>query len=383
MHIKTISNVAKAVALAFSCSAALAAYAQVPVYNVDASWPKELPHNWIIGHVEQVVPDKDGHIWVLDFTGSLPPDDLGLAQKPPLSQCCIAAPEVLEFDRAGNVMRGWGGKGYIPDWPEAVHAFWVDKKGNVWVAGNHAPDRAILKFSSDGKLLLEIGHPTKSKGKASSATPDNQSTTELGAPGSLYVDDEANELYVGDGYINKRVLVFDATTGAFKRGWGAYGIPLSEISNEKQAVYDEKKPYDPSAPPSKDWRGPVVGVTISNDGIVYVCDRTSDRIQLFTKQGKFLKEFFVAKQSLGEGTTMTIAFSPDVHQKYMYVGDGTNNVVWVLDRQTGKVLSSFGHRGHNAGQFDYLDSIAIDSRGDLYTGEVKYNNRLQKFVLQK
>jgi DNA-binding beta-propeller fold protein YncE len=354
-----------------------------PVYKVDPFWPKELPHNWMIGHVEQIVPDRKGNIWVLNYTGSMESDDMGLAQKPPFSECCIPAPEVLEFDPEGNVLKGWGGKGYIPDWPEAVHAFYVDKKGNVWIAGNHAPDRQLLKFDNDGKLLLEIGRPTRMKGRAAIVPPDNQSTTTLGAPSSIWVDEEANEVYVADGYINKRIVVFDSNDGAFKRGWGAYGIPLNKLSNAKQAVYDPGDPYVPTAPPQKDWRGAVVGLTASNDGLIYVCDRTSNRIQTFTKQGKFVKEFFVSKDTLGEGSTMALAFSSDPQQKYLFVGDGTNNVVWILDRQTGAVIDSFGHRGHNAGQFDYLDTIAIDARGDLYTGEVKYNNRLQKFILQK
>jgi DNA-binding beta-propeller fold protein YncE len=384
MRKKTFGLEIHAAALVLTCGLGLAVHAQdKPVYKVDPFWPKELPHNWMIGHIEQIIPDQNDHIWVLTFTGSMEADDMGLAQKPPFAECCIPSPEVLEFDREGNVLKGWGGKGYIPDWPEAVHAFYVDKKGNVWIGGNHAPDRQLLKFSSDGKLLLEIGRPTRMKGRAANVPPNNQSTTMLGAPSSIWVDEDANEVYVGDGYVNKRVVVFDSNTGAFKRGWGAYGISVDKIPNSQQAVYDPGDPYVPTAPPLKNWRGPVVGLTASNDGLLYVCDRTSDRIQIFTKQGKFVKEFFVAKETTGEGSTMALAFSQDPQQKYLFVGDGANNVVWILDRQTGAVVDSFGHRGHNAGQFDYLDTIAVDSKGDLYTGEVKYNNRLQKFILQK
>jgi hypothetical protein len=353
-----------------------------PNYKVDPFWPKELPNNWMLGHVEQIVIDDADHIWVLHFTETMEADDAGLAQTPPLSECCIMAPEVLEFDTSGKVLKGWGGPKYVPDWPAAVHAFWVDKNGNVWVGGNHEPDRQVLKFSKDGKQLLEIGHPSSgsasTEAKQLKVTANNQDTTLLGAPSSIQVDEAAHEVFIGDGYINSRVVVYDSETGAFKRGWGAYGMPLSEISNSKP-----EGRYDPGAPPSKQFRGPVVGIKLSTDKLLYVCDRGNDRIQVFTEDGKFVKELFVSPKTPGEGSTMALAFSRDPHQKYLYVGDGSNNVVWILNRDDGTVVGKFGHRGHNAGQFDYLDSLALDSHGNLYTGEVKYNDRLQKFILEK
>jgi hypothetical protein len=371
-------------ALILGCSLCSAIHAQNSVrYHVDPSWPKQLPNNWILGHVESVIVDKDDHIWVLHFTGSIPRDEAGLAQQPPLSECCIPAPAVLEFDPQGTVLSSWGGPKYVPHWPAAEHGMWVDKGENVWITGNwttdlrvHPPgmekvpaDRNALKFSKDGKLLLEIGHPSMD------GVANNQDTNLLGGVSSIQVDDDAHEVYFADGYINRRIVVYDSETGKFKRGWGAYGMPLSEIENSKP-----KSEYNPTDPPSKQFRGPLVGLRLANDGLLYVSDRENDRIQVFTKQGKFIKEFFVAPKTLGEGSPMMLAFSRDPQQKYLFVADGSNNVVRILDRNDGSELGAFGHRGHNAGQFSYLDGIDIDSHGNLYTGEVKYNNRLQKFI---
>jgi hypothetical protein len=262
----------------------------------------------------------------------------------------------------------------------------VDKEGNVWVGGawaeNYNPnpavigpdrrdlwDRQVLKFTSDGKQLLEIGHPTKSPA-------NNQDTTILGGPGRVVVDESAHEVYIGDGFLNKRVVVYDSNTGTFKRGWGAYGILLSDIDNSKLP------PYDPSAPPAKQFRGAVT-IHISVDGLVYVGDRTGDRIQVFTREGKFQREFFVAPNTIGRGSVWTVAFSHDPKQKYLLVGDGGNCVIRILDRSNGTEVGKFGHRGANAGQFNFIQDIALDSKGNLYTGEVNTNYRIQKFVLQK
>jgi len=292
---------------------------------------------------------------------------------------------VLEFDVDGTVLKGWGGPGYVPDWPTQEHGFAVDKEGNVWIggawAGEYAPgpeipvgrrqiwDRQVLKFTSEGKLLLEIGHPT-------TAPANSQDVTILGAPAGITVDDAAHEVYIADGFLNKRVVVYDSDTGVFKRGWGAYGIPLSQITDSKMP------PYDYSAPPAKQFRGPVDNIRISVDGLVYVADRTADRIQIFTKQGKFVKEFSVAPRTLVRGSAWGLAFSHDPQQKYLLVGDGGNCVVWILQRNDGAVVGKFGHRGSNAGQFDFIQDMTMDSHGNLYIGEHHYNNRIQKFILE-
>ena len=363
----------------------------IPTYRIDPSWPKPLPQNGILGYVKTVVLDKNDHIWVLHFPGTISQDERGLTHNPPLSTCCVPAASVLEFDEKGNLLKGWGGPGYTADWPSAEEGLWVEKSGNFWITGSWRSgayvrrpeddpgilpglerrpwDRQALKFSKDGKLLLKIG-------RLSNEPLDNRNTDFLGGVSSIQVDESAHEVYLADGYLNSRIVVYDADKGVFKRGWGAYGIPLQDIENKGPEVA-----YDPAAPPSKQFRGPVVGLQLSTDGLLYFADRGNNRIQVFTKQGKFLKEFSVAPKTLGQGAPTALAFSQDPKQKYLFVGDGSNNVIWILNREDGAVLGKFGHRGPYAGQFDNLHSIAVDSRGNLYTGEDKYNNRLQKFVL--
>lgn len=392
-----------AVLIAFSCFLPVAARAQQPPrYKFDPSWPKDLPNNWILGHVEGVSVDKDDHIWILNNVRSTPADDAGASQKPPLSECCTYAPAVLELDTDGNVLKAWGGPGYVPDWPITEKGLYVDKDENVWVGGNEvrlaylpyvpqipkdAPmDRQVLKLTSDGKQLMEIGHPTPPDVPA-----NNQDTSILGGPFSVLVDESAHEVYIGDGQLNRRVVVYDSDTGAFKRGWGAYGIPLSEVDNFREPLYDPSKPethpqqhpYDPSAPPSKQFRGPVTGLKLSVDGLLYVCDRGNDRIQVFTKQGKFVKEFFVAPKTLSIGSAQDIAFSHDPEQKYLLVADTEADVIRILNRSDGTEVGTIGHKGHYGGQWDMLDQIAVDSKGNLYTTEVKYNDRIQRFILEK
>lgn len=358
-----------------------AAGVDVPRYTVDASWPHQLPGNWIMGQVGGVAIDAQDHVWVLQRPRSLTDDELGAAQVPPRSECCAPAPSVLEFDSAGNVIRSWGGPGFVPDWPTNEHALMIDRGGNVWLSGNGVDDRAVLKFSADGHHILEIG--TKSK-----APKNNQDTGLLGRVAAIEVDDAAHEVYLADGYLNNRIVVYDADTGAFKRGWGAYGIALADIANtveqaEKEiATAGQIAPYAPGNAPERQFRSPVHCVRLSTDGFVYVCDRRNDRIQVFTKQGQYVREFVVRPATLGNGSTWTLAFSRDARQKYLLVADGENNVVWILDRTNGAVVSSFGHMGRNAGQFHWVHQIAMDSHGNVYTGEVGSGERLQKFMLQ-
>jgi len=338
-----------------------------PQYKVDPSWPKQLPNNWIMGQVGGLTVDRENHIWVLQRPKSDTPDELGAAQTPPRSECCVAAPPVLEFDAQGNLLRWLGGPGQGYDWPTSEHGIYIDKKGNIWIAGNAPVDRQVIKFGPDGKFLMQIGHPAPAAQAADSSSHDS-----LGRPSGIAVDDEAHEVYISDGYMNKRLIVFDSETGAFKRFWGAYGKPPNDA---------DPGAYDPAAPADQQFRNPVHCVHISNDGLVYVCDRTNNRIQIFTKQGKFLKEFFVRKETLGQGSAWDFAFSHDVEQKLMILADGENNVLWILDRSSGTVLGSTGHSGRNAGQFHWVHQIASDSDGNLYTGEVDNAKRVQKFVL--
>ena len=336
-----------------------------PKYQVVPSWPQELPNNWIIGQVGGLAVDRDDHIWVLQRPASNTVDELGASLTPPRSLCCIAAPPVLEFDTQGNLLRSWGGPGQGFDWPKSEHGICVDNDGNVWITGSAATDRHVLKFKPDGHFLLQIGHP--------SADPPNSTRTDiLGRPAGIEVDSQAHEVYVADGYLNKRVIVFDSDTGAFKRLWGAYGHPPNDA---------DPGGYDPAATPDQQFRSPVHCVHISKDGLVYVCDRLNDRMQVFTKQGKFMNEFTVRPQTLGMGSVWQLAFSTDEHQKYLLVADGENNVIWTIRREDGVAVGQTGHSGRNAGQFHWLHQLVSDSHGNLYTGEVDTGKRLQKFLL--
>ena len=258
-----------------------------------------------------------------------------------------------------------------PFWPKPLPEKWqvgavagvaVDRRDHVWIAGNHDLDHQVLKFTGDGKFLLQIGKAGQTGG--------SNDTRLLGKPAHMELDVAANELYVADGYGNRRVIVFDATSGAYKRHWGAYG-------NKPD---DAKTTYDPAAPPSKQFGTPVHCVRLARDGLVYVCDRENDRIQVFRKSGEFVREFFVAKETRQIGSVWDMVLSADPEQTYMYVADGGNNVVHVLRRDSGAEVSAFGRNGRMAGQFHWVHNIAIDSKGNIYTAEVDTGKRLQRFT---
>jgi DNA-binding beta-propeller fold protein YncE len=362
---RVLARFAIASANLLSVTALLTCAQHVPKYQVDPYWPQELPNNWIIGQVGGLAVDPKDHIWVLQRPASNTVDEIGASLIPPRSQCCIAAPPVLEFDKQGRLLHSWGGPGQGFDWPKTEHGIYVDKDENVWIGGNAPTDRHVLKFKSDGHFLMQIGHP-------SSDPPNSLRSDILGSPAGIEVDSEAHEVYIADGYMNKRVIVFDADTGAFKRLWGAYGNPPNDA---------DPGAYHPGAPPDQQFRSPVHCVHISRDGLVYVCDRVNDRMQVFTKQGKFVKEFTLRPETLGIGSVWQFTFSTDEHQMFLLVADGENNVIWTLRREDGAVLGQTGHNGRNAGQFHWLHQIVSDSGGDLYTGEVDTGKRIQKFVL--
>ena len=340
---------------------------QPPKFKVDPAWPLELPNNWILGQVGGLTVDSHDHIWVLQRPGSDTPDELGAAQTPQRSQCCFAAKPVLEFDASGKLLNAWGGPGPGYDWPKSEHGIRVDKNDNVWIGGSAPTDRMVLKFTRDGRFLMQIGKP--------SADPMDSSRTEiLGRPAGIDVDEAAHEVYIADGYGNKRVIVFDSETGAFKRLWGAYGNQPSDA---------DPGPYASGSPPAQQFRNPVHCIHIATDGLVYVCDRVNNRIQVFTKQGKFVKEFFARTETLGAGSAWDLTFSHDQGQSFLLVADGEDNVIWTIQRSDGKTLGSVGHNGRNAGQFHWIHQIASDSAGSLYTGEVDTGKRIQRFVIAK
>lgn len=345
---------------------ARAVAAGAPDYKVDPAWPKQLPNNWILGQVGGVAVDRYNNIWVLQRPRSNTVDELGAAQTPPRSECCIAAPPVLQFDPEGNLLQAWGGNGAGYDWPQSEHGIWVDGDNNVWVGGNAATDRQVIKFTSTGRFLMQIGHP-------SSDPLDSSRTDILGQVAQIHVDDAAHEVYLADGYGNKRVIVYDSQSGQFKRMWGAYG----NVPNDANPG-----PYTPNQAPAAQFRNPVHCVKLSVDNLVYVCDRVNNRIQVFTKSGSFVKEFFVSTATLGNGSVWDLDFSTDRLQRYLVVIDGENNVIWTLDRRSGGLVDKQGHNGRNAGQFHWVHQFATDKRGNIYTGEVDTAKRLQKFVLQ-
>ncbi|HEX4544531.1 MAG TPA: hypothetical protein VH114_15300 [Candidatus Acidoferrum sp.] len=354
-----------AMALTFAPMVCATDAQQIPKYKVEASWPKELPNNWIMGQVGGMAVDQHDHIWVLQRPSSNTTDELGASPAIQESQCCIAAPPVLVFDAQGNLLQFWGGPGEGYNWPSLEHGIYVDKDDNVWISGSGITDRHILKFKSNGQFLMQIGHP-------SADAADSSRTDILGRPAGMDVDPEAHEVYIADGYMNKRVIVYDSETGTFKRLWGAYGNVPNDVN---------PGPYNPSAPVDQQFRNPVHCVHISRDGLVYVCDRVNDRLQVFTKQGKFVKEFTVRPQSLGRGSVWQFAFSIDEKQNFLLVADGENNVIWTLRREDGAVLGQTGHNGRNAGQFHWVHQVVSDSQGNLYTGEVDTGKRIQRFML--
>jgi DNA-binding beta-propeller fold protein YncE len=349
------------------CGLASTASAQpVPQFKPDPFWPNPLPENWILGQVSGIAVDRSDNVWLIHRPRSLLDDEKGAAANPPATICCRAAPAVLKFDGAGKLLASWGrpGEGQGFDWPQQEHGLHIDNDGNVWTAGNGRQDGHILKFSPDGKFLLQIGKPGKFEG--------SNVTTRLGSPAHMVTDDDANELYVADGYQNRRIIVFDSKTGAYKRHWGAYGKPPGA---------DDKLPaYDPAAPVSQTFGNPVHCVRISNDGLVYVCDRVNDRIQVFKKDGGFVKEFRVEPKTLQNGSVWDLVLSNDKEQRFIFIADGANGQIHVISREDGKLLSQWGRHGRQPGQFKWVHNLAIDSKGILYTSEVGFGRRVQKFT---
>ena len=359
---------AAAIMLAIGCAqqptqSDATASSALPRYQVDPLWMKPMPDNWIFGQVSSVAVDGRDHVWVLHRPRTLHADEKGRDQKPPTNRCCVSAPPVIEYDTDGKVVRGWGGPGAGYDWPAQEHGIHVDSQGYVWISGNDAKDHQLLKFTREGKFVLQIGKPGKSEG--------SNSRTQLGSPAAIESDAATNEIYVGDGYTNHRVVVFDAGTGAYKRHWGAYGT-----------VPDDAKqpPYQPGAAPSKQFGNPHC-VRRARDGTIYVCDRPNNRIQVFEGNGKFLREFFIEAQTLS-GPLADIAISRDAQQRYLMVADGSNSEVYILARDDGRKLGAFGRPGRQPGEFRNLHNIAIDSKGNLYTAEAGFGRRVQRFVLQ-
>ena len=341
-------------------AAAPATAEEVPRFQVDPSWPKPLPNDWIMGQASGVAVDAQDHVWVIQRPRTLTEDERALTLSPPPSKCCRPAPPVMEFDQEGNLIQAWGGPGEGYDWPQNEHGISIDPKGFVWIGGNGDKDGQYLKFTRAGKFVLQIG-------KAGEQTSSND-VTRLGKPADAEVD--GDEVYIADGYFNHRVIVFDAETGAYKRHWGAYG---GKPTDEKLP------PYSPDAAPSRQFGNPVHCVKIAKDGLVYICDRANDRIQVFHKDGTFVKEFVLEKSTLRSGSVWDLDFWIDPQQTYLLNADGSNNEVRTLVRDSGEIVGAFGRNGRNAGEFHWVHNLALDSKGNIYTTEVDTGKRAQKF----
>jgi len=337
---------------------------EAPRFEVDPMWPKPLPNHWLLGNVIGLGVDAQDHVWIIHRgAATLDRKEIYAAANPPLSDCCIAAPPVIEFDPAGNVVHAWGGPGEGFEWPESNHGIILDSKGIVWIGGNGATDGHILKFTREGKFVKQFGFAYASAG--------SNDMWAFNRVAKIFLDEPNNEAYVADGYGNKRVAVIDMESGKIKRYWGAYG---------KKPDDRPLGPYNPSAPPAEQFRNPVHCAELAHDGLLYVCDRVNDRIQVFKKDGTFVKEVFVEKNTRGDGSAWDIAFSKDAQQKYFYLADGSNEKVHVFERQSMTELTSFGDGGRQPGQFYAVHSIATDSKGNVFTTETYEGKRVQKFV---
>jgi DNA-binding beta-propeller fold protein YncE len=358
-----------------------------PRFEVDPMWPKPMPNNWVLGQTIGLTVDDRDHIWLIHRgndpgTAGLDRTELAVVTpgSPRVGECCDAAPPVLEFDAAGNLVGHWGGPvaGAPFQWPESNHGIVVDHKGFVWIGGNGGNDAHILKFTRDGKFVAQYGksgarRDPKSPAEKPAYIANSMDMDNFGRVAKIFIDPKANEGYVADGYFNHRVAVIDLDNGKIKRFWGAYGKPPTDEVLGR---------YVPGQPPAQQFRNPVHCSEVSNDGMVYVCDRPNDRVQVFTKEGKFVSEHFVETNTLADGSVWDIAFSKDAAQKYIYMADGVNEHVRIFDRKSMTELTNFGYGGRQPGMFLGVHSIATDSKGNIYTTETYTGKRLQKFVFK-
>ena len=335
-----------------------------PVFEFDPTWPRQpFPNTWIVGNVIGVAVDAKDHVWILHRPSGLTDGEKAAALNPPAAECCIPAPQVIEFDQQGALVQAWGGPGEGYTWPApgGEHGLSVDHQGNVWVGNLN--DSHLLKFTSQGRFLLQLGRPGAGK------TASTDLTALAGATAS--VDPTANEVFVADGYRHRRVVVFDATTGAYKRQWGAYGKSPDDALPVKYVP-------DPAAPLPSQF-DLVTCAHVSHDGLVYVCDRNNHRFQVFKTDGTFVTEKVISPRTLG-GTVHDVAFSHDKEQRFLYVPDVRNSKVFILRRSDLAIVGSFGHAGHFPGGFTNGSSLAVDSKGHIYVAEGADGKRVQRFL---
>lgn len=341
---------------------------EMPVFEVDSSWPK-LPNDWVVGVVSSVTVDRRDHVWILHRPRSVK-DELKSR----------AAPPVLEFDANGKFVNAWGGAAQGYDWPVTEHGITVDGKDIVWVGGSGITDDFLLKFTLQGKFVKQFFGKGQSKG--------NADTSALNRPSDAAIHSKTNQVFVSDGYGNRRVIVLDADTGAFKRMWGAFGNPpdngppAGAPGGGGGGRGQAPPPFPAEGPGSQQFGNPVHSVKISNDDLVYVADRANRRVQVFTLEGKYVAQVFINRTVPSQGTAAGLAFSPDAQQRFLYVSDLGNSHMAVLNRKTLEVLYQFGAKGAKPGEFQAPHLLSVDSKGNLYTAEVNPGNRAQKFLLK-
>jgi hypothetical protein len=354
--------------------------ANAPAFKVDPNWPQEMPNNWIMGAVTGVFVDAKQHVWVGHLPETLTEEELyeepwkvgtgvepGKPKPVQLGTCCKAAPPILEFDAQGKLVQGWGQGSFtdFSDWPRDPHGIFVDHTDHVWV-GSHSRHR-VMKFTRQGKLVLQIGEYEKVGGSAD--------TKLLGGPSGIWVDPKTNEAFISDGYRNRRVIVVDGATGAYKRHWGAYGKPPDDtVKFDPKMMMSGELPTQFSTPH---------GITGSRDGKIYVTDRRGNRIQVFDQSGKFVQEKIIAPATLSSGSAFVPVLSPDPQQQWLYMADGTNHKIWILRRSDMEIVGSFGRGGRFLGQMLRPHGMSVDAQGNLYVGEASTGRRVQRFNLQK
>ena len=380
-----------------------------PKFKYDPDWPKPLPNKWKMGGVTGLAVDKDDNVWVLNRPNDL--IDIELEAEIGIADCCVRPPSMIHIDKNGNVIGSF-------DAPQG-HGMAVDSQGFTYIGQDtvrkydsktgkvvgevpRTPERQPGGGGGDGGPLTSAHVPGRGSagpvvgflpnpggrgGRGGKAGPPDPAaiaafrakyppTTPMivGGIEEIRLDEPARELYAADNYLGGRVMVFDLETLQFKRGWGAYGHKLSEITTD-----DADRAYTPGGPMPKEFRGHLT-LNISHDGMVYAADRNANRIQVFTKEGKYLKEFILAPTTGVGGSTGGVMFSPDKQQRLLYISDLTNNHIWFLNREDGKVIGQMGNMGENGGQFYGLHMIAVDSKGIIYTGEVFAGERVQRFL---
>ena len=368
-----------AFAVAIFSPSPVRAQAGVPKFEVDPSWPKPLPNRWVTGEIGGLCLDSKDHVFLVqrvnDVGGmdghleGLTGDELNAGQ---------AGPPVIEFDMEGNVVNSWGDPNILP---KDLHGCAIDRDGHVWLDGSE--DGIVQEYSHDGKeLLLQIGkHGVfDSSDGTVNGTPLNSSPSQFFRVSEIAFDPHNDDVYVADGHAkgrggnNFRIVVFDRG-GHYLRQWKLYRSP------EEASTAAAPTPHC---------------VRVSNEGLVYVCDRWMNRLQVFDTARHFQKNMpFTFKvwtpipatgagsqrDAMLVGSASSVEFSLDPGQKFMYVINEIDEQIDIVDRASGRVLGSFGRPGHQVGEFMHAHTMAVDSKGNIYVGESVDGRRVQKFKL--